>query len=93
MKKKLIVIGIGLLPHVLCCVLPCLLFLLNLLLGTSFAFKLEILNHALADVLLWISGIFIAVSYFLKKDSKHERIILYISTGMFAFSLIAHYAI
>jgi hypothetical protein len=89
-EVKMFSIIVGLLPHFFCCILPCIIMVLNVILGTSFAFRLELLNHDLSDILLVISGIVIVISYFSKDKTKSEKIILYITTAIFIFSLISH---
>jgi hypothetical protein len=85
---------VGILSHFCCCILPVFLLLLNLVLETSFVFKLHIFNHDILDIILYLSGIFILFSFYLqikyKEVSKNKKIILYITTLMYIISLIIH---
>jgi uncharacterized membrane protein YoaK (UPF0700 family) len=89
-NKEKISIGsiiVTIISHFFCCIVPLLLMLLNFIFGTSIVFKFELFNHNIADYILYISGIFIIISFiaqFKDKDTtKNERKILYISTILY----------
>ncbi|MDR3290489.1 MAG: hypothetical protein LBT02_04425 [Rickettsiales bacterium] len=89
-KNSFIAILIGLLPHCFCCGIPFAVILINLFFGTNIVFQLKFFNEWTEYLLFAISGFFITKLYLTKDKSREERIILYITTGIFIFNLIGH---
>jgi hypothetical protein len=82
---------ITLVTHFFCCILPTFLMLFNFIFGTSLIFEFELFSHNVADIILYISGIFVFVSFimqFFHKTDKKDKIMCYITTIMYILMLI-----
>jgi hypothetical protein len=93
-KLSIGTILIGIFSHLFCCILPLILMFLNLILGTSFVFKIEIFQHNIVDLMLYFSGIVLVVSFITQRRhnnlSKNEKIVLWFTTFLYVVGLVLH---
>ncbi|MDR1008797.1 MAG: hypothetical protein LBL52_00920 [Rickettsiales bacterium] len=76
--------------HMFCCILPAVVALVNLTLGTEYAFGFEIMSYNAETVLLVLSGIVLVATYVWQKRHRALDSLLYISAAIYAATLILH---
>ncbi|GMO62367.1 MAG: hypothetical protein Ta2D_08770 [Rickettsiales bacterium] len=90
-KNKFIIVISAIAPHFFCCILPAILMICNFIFSTSFFFDFHETFHKFEWFFLIISAFFIIKLYLEKDKDKSEKIILYITTFLFIFNLIAKF--